>query len=108
MSNKTNKLGPALGDLVEFDQANGITFKLQQQPIDVMKVIEDKNNPRFNYHDSEDVPPEDDGRWIVIDQRDLFNNFGRRQRIVKIANLLTNSSGWVHGKSLKTVAEVDE
>lgn len=108
MTTQKKKLGPAMGDLVEFDTENGITFKLQQHPIDVMKILEDKRNPRFKYSDFEDVPPADDGRWIVVEERDLFNNFGRRHRIVKIANLLTNTAGWVHGDSLKIVVAVDE
>lgn len=101
----------AMGDLVEFDVGNDkvLTFKLRPQPMEVMKFLEDRLNPRFTYNDSSELEvPVDPPRWIIINHKDLFTPKGYRVRLVKICNLITNTSGWVPGDSVKIIASAEE
>lgn len=99
-----------MGDIVEFaiGDPKAYSFKLRQQPMEVMKFLEDRLNPRYQWNDhSELEPPEDPPRWIVINHRDLFTPHGRRCRLVKICNLITNISGWVPGDSVKIIVSAE-
>lgn len=105
------KKNAQMGDLVEFDVNNPdvLTFKLREQPLDVMQFLEDKNNPRIVYNDPADSEvPVDPPRWIVVQHRDLFTPKGHRVRLVKISNLTTSTVGWVPGSSLKIIASSEE
>lgn len=100
-----------MGDLVEFDVGapTALSFKLRPQPMEVMKFLEDRSNPRFDYRDHSELEvPVDPPRWIVIAHRDLFTPKGRRVRLVKICNLITNTSGWVPGDSVKIIASAED
>lgn len=90
-----------LGDIVSFNRQFQIT-KLRQQPIDVLIELDDLENPKFDYKKIESAP-EDDGNWLIVEVRDLFNRFGRRKRICKVSNIITSSSGWVPVQALDLV-----
>ncbi len=107
---------PKVGDLVLFvtppdedeDGVEKLSYKLRTEPIEVLWDYKELNNPKIVNYSLDRTIPQDPGCWVIVKQKDLFNDRGYLIRMVKISNLQTGSSGWVSEKCVRFPDESDE
>ena len=100
-----------IGDLVSRKIENCVVYKTHKHPMDVVKYLEDINNPRLIFSDDENIPVDPEScqqNYLVSDVRDLFNRFGYRTRCVKIVGLVDATEGWIPMESLDLIAQGSE
>jgi len=96
-----------IGDFIKFDP-NAVVKKFHKHPMDVMHYLEDINNPKLVYTDSENIFPEVEQNYLISDARDYFDRFGYRTRVCKVVGLVDSLDGWMPAASLKLVYEGSE
>lgn len=93
-----------IGDLVNIDE-NAQVLKFHKHPLEVLHYIQEVNNPKLVYSDSENVLPEAPQNYLISDARDYFDNHGYRTRMVKLVGIIDSTEGWLPAKSVKLVFE---
>lgn len=103
------------GDLLKMKE-NPPSLLIFQEPMDVHRYWEDKNNPKFNF-----IAGETEGfynghlleynsqeKYLVINHKDMFDKQGFRKRYIKITGLKDASSGWIKSDSFELIVESGE